>query len=86
MAAPTFALTGSRTHMEITLPLPEPATLVALCLLSALAILAGYIAFVVTRSDDDDRDFILVIVLVAFGALLLCSAALAGSYLVGLVR
>ncbi len=62
--------------MEITLPLPEPAVLIACCILGALAILVGYIAFVFTRRDDADGNFILVLVVIALVAALLCVGAL----------
>jgi len=72
--------------MEITLPLPEPAILAACCILGALAILVGYIAFVYSRRDDEDGNFILVLVLAVFGIALLCVLVLlAGAALTGML-
>jgi hypothetical protein len=72
--------------MEITLPLPDPAILTACCIMGALAILVGYIAFVYTRRDDEDGNFILVLVLTAFAVALLCvMVLLAGAALTDLL-
>lgn len=69
--------------MEITIPIPEPATIVAICILGTLVIFVAYISFVFTRQDDEDRNFILIMVLIAFGAVALFMVALVAAYALG---